>query len=966
MDGRRTRALLALLTLATAPLRALADTGPEADEVPEITPVQVLDAPPPPADAVHLVYTGGANGLGTERYLFEVHGRLQEALGDGTRVTRAHVVHGTLHQAGHAVWADDGTVASSAALVARGAPVCDPPVPTHGFLTPTELVVLPPGAPVPVDAVRDADTRDLWWHACHQGDVHGVWVASAPDAAPDWEPLAFDVRTAVRLSLTTGDQAWTLPILGLPRQEGARRVATIDRALADHPGSLFVDAGNFVDGASTVKQGEMSLLRDAGLDVLARLRPAALVPGANELAPGPDALRREAALRQLVYIAANWRASDPKLALPGHRTVTVDTREGPVDVAFVGLIDPVVALQAPLLAAEGVTLADPIDSVQAEVDALVAQDDPPDLVVLVSFASPDLQTELRSRLHGVDLFLGDRWGATLRVAQQTIEARTIPRAVKSAPLTLPMDGVGHATLTVHDGRLDTVTHEPLLVRHDAVADAATTRAITSVRLATYPDVDDDLLPPHDADDPLGTWSAADFDHLVCEAVLTRTGADAVFLPGLPSGTLVPGPLTVQLAAQRLAVLDVLEVHRVDGDRMTDFLEAARAAVPTVCGAQVGTRGPKVLGRSVDAERTYRVVTTDRARLTTPLGGLMDAGNEGQVLQVPKWHVLRDAGGKSLALAPTALRQLAAWRDARDGDAWVATVAGRSPTTTRPTWLFELDQLAFQASAFARSARPDAYEAVPETQLNSPNSWTIGGNYDMRLVYGGPRVVWDLRALGAYASLQVAGAEAQESADDWQISTSLELPVAEFPPRTKFRLRPYTELRFDSEFTPIVGTDDVTQPRQADLSLALGLSAVNGGWLKKLRLGAFVNQDMGRLANNVAGLPAKSPEYGGRLELQTQHDLLRASSVRLNTSWDASVFGTTPDDDAADLRFRLWGELRIKLRLIRWLDVDLYGQGLAAQGRVPETQEVAVSGTLGAALDLAAAFRFARQVGSRVR
>src|SRR5690606_7860717 len=100
----------------------------------------------------------------------------------------------------------------------------------------------------------------------------------------------------------------------------------------------------------------------------------------------------------------------------------------------------------------------------------------------------------------------------------------------------------------------------------------------------------------------------------------------------------------------------------------------------------------------------------------------------------------------------------------------------------------------------------------------------------------------------------------------------------------------------------------------------------------------------------------TPEVGGRMEGQTRHDLLRASAVRVETRWEAMVFGATRQDTARDLRFRAWGEVRLQLRLIRWLSVAMYAQGLVAQGRVPGTRQVVTATTVGAALDLAAAFR----------
>lgn len=929
----------------------------QATDTPGVpVPGDTTPAAAPPA-SLHIVYTGGTGGLGADRYTFGIHRQLSAAADTaGLEVLRSRVQHGVLHQGDHVVVAADGLVATAAAFVRDGTPRCDAPVTLVTLSTPTERAVLPdtPWSDTLAAQVQDATHGTVQRRRCTAGGVDAWWMSPA-DAPPIlWDARAFDVRLALGFDLGAAGEEASVLVLGLPRLEAARRAHRLLALRAATPDTMFVDGGDFVDGASTVRFGETSLHRATGFDLLSRLDPAALVPGANELASGPAAFLLEARTHGLPYVAANWSATDPDLDLPDVLRRTFRGPQGDLDVAFVGIIDPIVQTQVAGLAVQGVTLTDPLVALRAVVDSFHASDAPPDLVVLVSYASPDLQARLRRLAYGVDLFIGDRWAPTVRVQQTRWTTAHIPGTMEASPITLPMDGVATAEVQFADDHPVQVTVTQWPVVHDDPADPRVRAAITKVRLDALPQADD-LLLPTPPEGPLATVSHAAFAKLACEAVLEATQADIVLLPVLPEGDLVPGPLTSALAASRLAVLDKLELHRLDGDRANDVLELLGDAIPTACGGDIGRKGAKVGGRSLNADLTYRIVTTDRARLTTDAGSLLDGGNAGLVLQLPRVRPLLDSLGQPRTLQNVALNQMRAWRDRQGSEAWTAQVLARSPATKEAAWLLDIDKLSLQVSTFGRTERPDAYAEVPETLINSPASLTIGGALDLTLRYDGTKLLWDARAQASYVRLAVADADAQETADDWQVATSLSLPVARFPRKKDPGFMPYLEARYDAEFTPLDGADGTPLPRQADLSGTIGLSATSWKWLKRLRLGAFLNQDMGRLPGNAADLPAKGVEAGGRLELQTQHDLAKASSVRIKTALDGQVFAATPQDDAADLRLRLFGEVRLQLRLIRWLDVSLFGQGLVAQGRVPETSQVVASGTVGASIDMAASF-----------
>ncbi len=895
------------------------------------------------AHPVEIVYTGGSGGVGRAQYNFSAHSYVPESAG----LKAVRPLHGVFHQGANAVWGADHTVASTVAFLEADEPKCEDTRAGIALSTPTERVLLPDSGPLdPETAVPGSDPSPVTWRKCVAGGVEAIWVGPAQGDPINWSIDAFTVRLGALYSV--GEEEAPLVILGLPRQETSRRIQAIRDTMTARPGSVFIDAGGFVPGASSVAHGAMSLHRPTAFDALESLKPPVLAPAASELAPGPAAFLAEAADHDLTYVATNWSTDDDALALSSVVRIELNT----VDIAFLGLIDPELGQVGEALEGTGVTLTEPVAAVQAAADELAASDDPPDLVVLLAYTTPSLHARLR-RLHGVDLLFGNRDDATLRVRSLDVAVREMSDFEDAGPIAMPMDGVAVARMDLENTGLGHVAVRPLHIYADAPSAPDISALITKVRASVYPGRDGVLVPG--PAEPLGEVTDDTLDRLICEAVLEETAADAVFLPPLAHAVRLPGPLTELQVSDRLAMLDVLEVHKVDGDRMGDFLLAVFGEVENNCGASTGSRFPKVRGRPVDSNRTYHVVTTDHLRKSTAIGSLLDVGSADLVLHHPKYSPLLDADDRPRLLSSMALGVLQRWRDTHESG-WVEQVVARSPANKPPLWLLDVEQASLSTQSFRRSERPEAYSNVPETKINSPNSFTLGAEATVALEYSDANVRWDLRGHGAFTRLQLADEEPQETADDLQSSTSVALPRLAFPIGAGLRWMPYAEVLHDSELTP--GVDDAggALPRQSDLSLTVGLSTARWRFVRLLRVGGFGNQDLGRLPNNKAGVAQKSPEYGARLEAETRHDFFEASSVRFETHWDAQYFAATPLDDAADLRMRLAGEARLKLRLIRWLDGVLYAEGLLVKGRVEDTKQLAGATTFGAELDIGSAFR----------
>lgn len=895
-----------------------------AQDAVETEPPLLLTEPSPPAE-LRLLSTGGNRGIGSGTYAFGIH----EQAARLAQLAEVHAEHGWLAQGPWLVAADSHGVADVLKLLEGGGPRCEPIESARVVRTPEEVLLVQ--GPVPSwieDLGRTPWPIGAW--SCTREGVSGVLFGPKEQAPASWDVTTWEFRLALELGMIDGS---TLHTVGVPDREGTRMFAALER-VAQAGDVLYVDAGDFVDGASSVRNDAMSLHRPAAFAMLRRLSPTALAPGHNELVGGAKGFFAEST--GLPYVATNWRSEDPALQLPDRRVVEWPLGDETVRVGIVAALDPGLVDQIPLLKREGIALVNPVDAVQPVVDALRTSG--VQLVILLTTAEPRLLASLHAELTGVDAIVGDTRANPLRLASQQLVLRGPD--VGGAPV-LPARGVMASAVTLHpEGGIQTLMAVPLQVTETMTPDPATLAAVSAVRAREYPALDHPLLPaPPDA--PLGMLPRAAWTKLVCEAVLEGTRADLVLLPDLPTGRDLPGALTELIVGDWLATGDHLEVHHVLGSQFPRLLDQLFGYVPVSCGAELGVKAPKARGRLLESERVYRVVTTDRLRESTSLGTLLQAARPLRKLEQPGYHGI-EVDDVPQTLRSVALESLRELRDTHE-DGMITDLLKRSSADKPPQWLLRVREASVRIEGF-EGAEDEAYAEVPETLVTSPSSFTIGSAADIALDYSSRGLNWDLRGRSVFTRLKTAEAT-QETADDVKLSMSTNLPGLGTPGVLGLSFSPYAEGLLDSEWTKV---EDAEQ-RQADVSLTVGLAAKRLGMLRVLRVGALANKDV--------AVFAKQPEFGARLELQT------VSSFGLGLTWanqlDGFVYGDTRDQDASDLRFKTQLDSRLALPLARWLDLAVYGRGFVFQGRVESTRNVRWSGSLGAALDVSGAFQLNR-------
>lgn len=927
-------------------LARTASTSTSAASALTETATAAIPEPAPPGLAtVRLVYTGGSCGIRSGRYELELPERIHEL----TALKSIVAHHAVLVQGVSVLIAEDRRVATLVDLLDRGPPVCGPPRPGLSIRSPRERLLYSGELdryPAWIARLQGGITRrEYEARRCTNasGAAAILWTpARATFTPPNWALEEFEFRLGLHLQLEHEGRIEHADIAGIPEGEPARRFH-LASTLARAPDALYVDAGSFLDGASSINEGELSAHRPLGLEMLERLEPAALVPGETELLAGARWFLEEARAHHLQYVATNWTAADPALELPEYLVRDVSTPEDAVRIAFLGVVDPRIGDRVVGLAGEGITIEDPVASVQRTIRALREAKVQPDLIVVFTIADIEVTEAIEEQVRGIDLIAGDLSRDSERVRRIEIELRADGDDRRPAAAVLPIYGTTVADLTFSNRTLVRARVQPQRTTERLEADRRTLATVTRTRAKLYPQLDRPLLAAP-AGGPLARLGPDEWRRLVCEAVLAGTGADVVLLPRLPRIDRLPGPLTELLVADRLATLDKLETHQIPGAKMLELLRQAGDVVPTSCGAGIGARVlPIVRGRAIDPELIYRVVTTDRARVLG-LAKLFEAAYSKRAYDPRGPEPIRDDGGVQVSLRRAVLERLRALREVSGGElAPIEPLAIDSAVVSSAMWMLRLSRVSFRAERF-QGADDAAFSRVPETLATSPSSLSLGVDVDLSLVHDSARFLFDLRARSQYSRLAVSGAEVQEPSDDLRISSSASIPAVALV-MGPVKLMPFTEVLLDSEITP-VEREGMELPRQMDLSLTFGASVVPFSFIRVARAGAFVLRDLARSERPI--------EAGGRAELSAL--VIFGPELRFEATADATLYADSQEDDASDLRFKSLIETRLALPLVRWLDAGLFARAFIFHGRVPETDLVRASYLAGFSLDVHGLFR----------
>ena len=881
------------------------------------------DTPQDTETTIHLIATGGTGGIGAGRYQLSDPRML--GLGD---VQSAAPHHSALVQGNIALIPNDRSAKQAADLLSNQSLSCAGSREAWVRFTPTEVLAMDPQE----GRLPTTETNEAGWTFRDCETSQGTrWTALVgPGSTIPNEFSAFEWRLSLDVrAMTPSGENVSLWMIGRPDQDAARRAHVLRERRTQFPDALYVDAGDFLDGISTVKEGALSLHRPTSLALLRDLKPVALAAGQQEWLTGLPEFAEEA--QGLPYVLTNVQESSNS-PFPTLRTVSIDKGERTMRIAFLGVTER--------WASASDALREPVSSIQETVDAL-QQTDPHDLVVVLGHLKPDTLFAMQTQLRGVDLILGNTGTRSQRIQRQMWEVPTPRNKAHRPPIVLPLHGVVDVAITMRrEGNHSIVATTHPITTHIS-PDRELLSAINAVRAEHYPERSQPLIAtqPESVAAPM---SQERWEQILCESVRLETAADVVLLPELPNAPGTPGPWSELLVSNHLDTKEALVVHRVHGDRLARLLDKGWGVIPNACGSTLGTKSPKVDSRSVEAERIYRVVTTTRAEASAAIKALLNESHATGWLDQPTRQVLINSDGQPMTLRSTVLNALTTQRALRGEP---VAILPSVDSKRRPLWLLRARSLATSLESFV-GANDDRYAALPETLATSPSSFTMSVLTDVAIEHNSADLLWDLRHKVAYTELHTQE-DRQEPADDWQLSSSVTLPFATLP--APIRWMPYVETLYDTEFTPVVDELGAELARQQDLSLTMGLSAVPASRLRRARLGAFILQDLALLDAPI--------EAGLRGDAEFKLTLI--PGVTWTTWTDAYLFATRENATDGDLRFKALTESRIQATLARWLATGVYLRSFAFAGQTETTRRLGHAWTLGAAIDLGGTFTIAQ-------
>ena len=706
-------------------------------------------------------------------------------------------------------------------------------------------------------------------------------------------------------------------------------------------GYMYVDAGSFVDGWSNLPNEKLSLHRSNSYETLQELAPTALGIGTAELLDGAYTFFEEIKDKNLPYIGTNWESDDPKLQLPKSRTLSVSTSNGTKTIAFLSILDPDWVEELPALKEDKIRILDPIQAIKKEIESLYSMPNPPHLTLLLTTASSNTQERIRKYAHGVELMLGDPTLATFRVVSSKTTLKAYDPEHKGAPLTLPIDGLHELMIDFRNSAPSVIETKPVEIEDDTLPNQQTQRMVNSIRSKIYPKFSSAILVP-EGKGMKAIFSPTEWESILCESIRYTTNADSVMLRHLPNPPNMPGIISELTLLEALGSYDTLESHRLTGAKLKTLFGKTKNINPVQCGAHANSM--KAWGRSIENDKLYTIITTQKTRTQYDLDALFQSIGKRNIWDPQDTNILQDEEGNDQTSSLVILDSLKTLRQEKGVENIGRYLLKEFPKEKPPQTMIRIRKFGISTEQFGGMDNPK-FSSIPDTLANTASSSSIGNALDIALDYSSLSYNQDLRFKTSFGTLNTGETE-QEIQDDWNISSSISMPNIRLQPLGPIQWNMFTELLYDSEYTPTIQEDGSENPQQSDLSLSLGLTSLPIRWMKTVRISGFGNRDF--------SLP-ETPryEFGAKLEWESKSSLHK--NLLWTSSGDVRVYANSPEDNESDLRLRAWAETRLSLPLTRYLALSVYGQTLIIKGRVESNSDIGIATNIGLALDVLGIF-----------
>jgi hypothetical protein len=641
--------------------------------------------------------------------------------------------------------------------------------------------------------------------------------------------------------------------------------------------------------------------------------------------------------RSLPYINSNLKQGEDYVFEPyAIKNIAVSDVEN-VDILFISVVDP--SIQQTVLAGEKVEVLDPVKAIWTVIEDVEKSGEHYDLTVVLTTAGSTVLRDIRERGPSLDLLIGDASLATFKVKERTFIMNREQTYYNAAPVTFPTDGLQQVELTVENGQLLEIHHETIEILESDPILPELTKAVFDVRTPLYISQNAPLI-------TMGTRSWSDtisgneWEQSVCHIVQQQSHGDSILLPHVSTPKHY-GDMTIKQVGDTLKGRDTLKVFWLPGSQYSTFLQKTVGLDMVSCGVSPTLGTPKPRGVSVDKHLLYSIVTTESALQQYNLEPLLKGSVNRRLKHSTDGSNLREY-------------VLSALQTYQDNTGELTPISNLLQTPdVMPTHqvLFKINDVSFTTENFS-SPQQSALSAVPESMINNPSSSTIGGAVDVSLEYIRPNLSGVLRSQNTYSSLTLTSVDGSSETDSQEASDDMRQMLTMTYTKPNWNTgplgwKPFGEILYDSEWTPLELEDGSVASRQSDLSFTGGLSANPYKGFKTLKIGMMVNRDM-------AQLEEKPSEYAGSLQLNTSSKVL---NTFIWTNEGTTLFyGKTPEDDASDLRWRAYLKTKFTLPVTRTIGVSLHGTGLGVQGRSEENNVVGFGWNTAVSIDLLGSFQ----------
>jgi hypothetical protein len=705
----------------------------------------------------------------------------------------------------------------------------------------------------------------------------------------------------------------------------------------------------------------------ADFEILKSLGYTISVPYHLELTIGVDSIKKiKSVFPALRLLAANITCKDSTVFQP----YLIDTM-GDQLIGLIGLVDPEVQGSLSKKVLTDYKFVPVLDAVKKQIVQL--KNKQVQTILILSNMDPIENGFLENQIQGIDVIIGNfNLPYSAAAIQQKVimtgprhEYRTAAMMTKSIP-----DGKGISVLEIEykKDQLAQITHASYPITDQIPKDTATHRAIQAIRRnmifargpLMFPAFIDILdknpkLKSFDAITQKGRVSQDLWENMVGRFLRQAGPAELTIFKKLPYFPPLIGKLHEHEIRSWLWNEDNLILCDIKGrsilkllaDDLHQELVFSGLTKPTIqANAQQGLgtmaalmnqdwlqRNVRIMGRAIEPEAYYRVVTTDVLFEGSRAAYFVEAKRiRREFIMDSEGNLKSDAAaGKPISLRDFMLSELRKIRFSHKSEKkYIETIAGHlmPDPLYEKLLIFNFDRPTLWTS-YNRKYNTAGYGSVPESRIIANNSWVVGASGQFRVTVDAPKFAFDLGTTLAYArqkaEISPTLQQVTESDDDIKLDLTYRM-------KSKGVIQPFARTQYDTEFTPTINpTTKLTNKKQNALRGLIGITRRASRYWRNMELASILEQDF---AQNKAQLGITGRAIG--------RYPIRKTGVFYSIRNDATFFFNSSKDTPRDLALRYNMVHEILVPIMDELSLTMGADLFFFKGKIIENKEPGMS------------------------